>query len=63
MTQLETAMDILRKTFRTYAAAEGSKDSLSWGEDFAGERAAWTAQGTAQLKLNKVYLAIVKVKE
>ncbi|XP_070849033.1 protein S100-P-like [Chaetodon trifascialis] len=29
MTQLETAMAILMKTFDTYAAAEGSKESLS----------------------------------
>lgn len=29
MTQLETAMAILIKTFDTYAASEGSKDSLS----------------------------------
>lgn len=32
MTQLETAMAILMKTFDTYAASEGSKDSLSKAE-------------------------------
>ena len=32
MTQLETAMAILMKTFDTYAAADGNKDSLSKGE-------------------------------
>ncbi|XP_044040561.1 protein S100-P-like [Siniperca chuatsi] len=32
MTQLETAMAILMKTFDTYAAGEGSKDSLSKAE-------------------------------
>ncbi|KAL6118835.1 protein S100-P-like [Pungitius pungitius] len=32
MTQLETAMAILMKTFDTYAASEGSKSSLSKGE-------------------------------
>ncbi|KAM6894831.1 protein S100-P-like [Lycodopsis pacificus] len=32
MTQLETAMAILMKTFDTYAGSEGSKDSLSKGE-------------------------------
>merc|ERR1712002_1100699 len=32
MTQLETAMAILMKTFDTYASAEGSKDSLSKSE-------------------------------
>ncbi len=32
MTQLETAMAILMKTFDTYAASEGSKESLSKAE-------------------------------
>ncbi|KAM7366013.1 hypothetical protein PAMP_015485 [Pampus punctatissimus] len=32
MTQLETAMAILMNTFDTYAASEGSKDSLSKSE-------------------------------
>lgn len=32
MTQLETAMAILMKTFDTYADAEGRKNSLSKGE-------------------------------
>lgn len=32
MTQLETAMAILMKTFDTYAAGEGKKDTLSKGE-------------------------------
>ncbi|XP_070786010.1 protein S100-P-like [Enoplosus armatus] len=32
MTQLETAMGILMKTFDTYAAAGGNKDSLSKAE-------------------------------
>ncbi|CAK6965279.1 protein S100-P-like [Scomber scombrus] len=32
MTQLETAMAILMKTFDTYAAADGNKGSLSKGE-------------------------------
>ncbi|AWO95709.1 putative protein S100-P [Scophthalmus maximus] len=32
MTQLETAMAILMKTFDTYAAADGKKDSLSKAE-------------------------------
>ncbi|XP_030018659.1 protein S100-P-like [Sphaeramia orbicularis] len=32
MTQLETAMAILMKTFDTYAGAEGSKESLSKAE-------------------------------
>ncbi|KAI3376625.1 hypothetical protein L3Q82_017059, partial [Scortum barcoo] len=32
MTQLETAMAILMKTFDTYAAVDGKKDSLSKSE-------------------------------
>uniref|UniRef100_A0A671XP74 S100 calcium binding protein P n=1 Tax=Sparus aurata TaxID=8175 RepID=A0A671XP74_SPAAU len=32
MTQLETAMAILMKTFDTYAGAEGQKDSLNKAE-------------------------------
>ncbi|XP_042257375.1 protein S100-P-like [Thunnus albacares] len=32
MTQLETAMALLMKTFDTYAAGEGSKDSLTNNE-------------------------------
>ncbi|XP_037614007.1 protein S100-P-like [Sebastes umbrosus] len=32
MTQLETAMAILMKTFDTYAAGEGKKDTLSKAE-------------------------------
>lgn len=32
MTQLETAMAMLMKTFDTYAAGEGSKDTLSKAE-------------------------------
>ncbi|XP_031707392.1 protein S100-P [Anarrhichthys ocellatus] len=32
MTQLETAMAILMKTFDTYAGVEGNKESLSKGE-------------------------------
>lgn len=32
MTQIETAMAILMRTFDTYAASEGSKDTLSKAE-------------------------------
>lgn len=32
MTHMETAMAILMKTFDTYAASDGNKDSLSKGE-------------------------------